>query len=332
VSQRLRVGLIGTGGISQSAHIPAWRMLPGAEVVALAEPVAARRAQALALLGDPEGVRVRPWADYRELLGAGGVDLVDITIPVGPQKTEAIAAALEAGCHVTCQKPFAADLETAAALVARARRRGRLLSVNQQARFAGAFAHAARWVHAGRLGALRTIRLWSDFPNPGPQQWLEYAVHSYDLVRFWAGRQPRRVQAWRKPQTAQGHELLAVWLDFDGVLSAEIWDEMSSSTMLRWGFRLMGDAGSARGHEAFGFQMMPAEVAFSPAGTSEETVAPAGPPYIPHAFAGYFQAVLDAVQGKGACPTPGEDNLETLRIAFAVRRAAAEGGWVSLDA
>lgn len=330
MAEVLRVGLIGTGGISRDAHIPAWRSLPGVEVVALAEPVPESRARALALLGDPGGGRVRAFPDYRALLAAEAPDVVDVTIPVGPAKAEAIAAALQAGCHVTCQKPFAADEATAAALVDEARRRGRLLSVNQQARFAGAFAQARRWVEEGRLGALRTIRLWSDFPNAGSRQWLEYAVHSFDLVRFWAGQEPQRVSAWRKQQTGDGHELLAVWLDFDGVLAAEVWDEMSSSTTLRWGFRLMGEAGSARGHEAFGPRMLPAEVAFTPAGAVAETVEPAGLPYLPHAFAAYFGAFLAAVRGQGPCPSGGEDNLRTLRLAFAVREAAAAGTWVPL--
>ncbi len=326
----LRVGLIGTGGISIAAHIPAWRSLPDAAVVALAEPVPQNRARALAMLGDAPGQRVRAFPDYRALLAEDPPDAVDITIPVGPAKAEAIAAALDAGCHVTCQKPFAADQATAAALVALAKRRGRLLSVNQQARFAGAFARGRQCVEDRRLGVLRTIRLWSDFTNPGPGQWLEYAVHSFDLVRFWAGQEPVRVLAWRKPQTERAQEVLAVWLDFGGVLAAEIWDEMSSSTTLRWGFRLMGDAGSVRGHEAFSAEMLPAEFAFTPAGASSETPEPLGPAYVPHAFAAYFRAFLAAVRGEGPCPTSGEDNLCTLRLAFSVRAAAEAGGWVSV--
>jgi predicted dehydrogenase len=327
----VRVALIGTGGIASLAHIPAWRTVAGAEVVAVAEPVAERRQRALALLGDPEGRRVAAFADYGELLAAVRPELVDITVKAGPVKSAAIVAALDAGCHVTCQKPFALELPEAERLVRHARERGRLLSVNQQARFAGAFAKAARWVAEGRLGELRTIRLWSEFPNAGPQQWLEYGVHSFDLVRFWAGREPRRVRAWWKPQTAQGHHLLAVWLDFEGVLAAEIWDEMSSSTTLRWGFRLMGSAGSVQGHEAFGPDMLPAEVAFAPARAACETREPAGPPYIPGAFAAYFSALVAAVRGEGPCPIPAEDNLRTLRLAFAARRAADLGDWLDLE-
>ncbi len=113
-----------------------------------------------------------------------------------------------------------------------------------------------------------------------------------------------------------------------GVLGAEVWDETSSSTMLRWGFRLMGEAGSARGHGALGPRMMPAAAAFTPAGTTAETVEPAGPAYIPPAFAAYFHASLAAVRGEAPCPTTGADKLRALRLAFAVRAAAAAGPWI----
>ncbi len=330
MAERLRVALIGTGGISRFAHIPAWRSLAGVEVVAVAEPVAERRLQALEGLGDPQGQRVRAFASYAEMLDACRPDLVDVTIQPGGAKNLAIEAALGAGCHVTCQKPFTLDLPSAVALTDRARTLGRILSVNQQARFAPAFAAARRAIEEGGLGDLRTIRLWSDFPNPGDRQWLEYSVHSFDLVRFWAGREPRRVRAWWKRQTEQPQFVLGVWLDFGGPLMAEIWDEMSSPTTLRWGFRLMGDRGSLSGHEAFGEGMVPAEVAMALAGVPGETLTPVHPPYVPAAFACYFAALVAAIEGRGPVPTPAADNLQTLRLAFAARRAADDGAWVDL--
>ncbi len=328
----LRLGLIGTGGISQHAHIPAWQQVPGVRVVALAEPVAQRRQQALRLLGDPGGERIRAYADFSELLAQEELDLVDIAMRAGEAKYQAIRAALQAGCHITCQKPFALDLGTARTLVAEAQEAGRILSVNQQARWAGAFALARRWVEEGRLGPLRTVQLWADFPNAGADQWIEYSVHSFDLIRFWAGREPRRVLAWHKRQTPADHYLLAVWLDFDGELAAQVWDEMSSSTMLRWGFRLMGERGSLRGHEAFSTSMVPAEVAFAPAGApGSETVTPVPGRYVPDAFAAYFRQLVAAIRGEVPVPTPAADNLRTLALAFAARESFRSGRWVEVE-
>lgn len=330
MSDALRVGLIGTGGISRYAHIAAWRQVPDTDIVAVAEPMEDRRTDALRLLGDPQGRRIQAFADYEQMLTASRPDLVDVTIQAGPLKNRAISAALAAGCHVTCQKPFTLEEASARRLAAEARSTGRLLSVNQQARFAGAFAIARQWIEAGRLGELRTIRLWSDFPNAGERQWLDYSVHSFDLIRFWAGREPLRLRAWWKRQTPLDQHVLAVWLEFEGGLMAEIWDEMSSSTTLRWGFRIMGSEGSARGHEAFESTMLPAEVAFAASGQRAETVEPGGPQYVPSAFTRYFAAVVSAIRSGTACPSPAEDNLKTLRLAFAARQAADLGDWVTV--
>jgi len=332
MTDKVRLALIGTGGIAQRAHIPAWRRVAGVKIVAIAEPQPERRQQALALLDDPAGDRVQAFPGFEALLETVPVDLVDITIPPGPAKEAAIRLALEAGCHVTCQKPFTRDLTTALALTRLAQERGRLLSVNQQARYAPAFARAREWIAAGWLGTLRTIQIWADFPNQGPDQWLDYSVHSFDLIRFWAGREPRRVLAWHKRQTDRDQYLLAVWLDFDGVLAAQIWDEMAASTTLRWGFRIMGERGTLRGHEAFNLRpMLPPEIAFCPAGATAEQVEPVTRPYVPDAFAAYFTEVVAAVRGLRPPPVPAADNLTTLRLAFAARQAAAEGRWVHLD-
>ena len=50
----LRVGLIGCGNISVRSHAPVLRRLPIAEVVGVADPVAAARAEVLAQLERPD--------------------------------------------------------------------------------------------------------------------------------------------------------------------------------------------------------------------------------------------------------------------------------------
>src|SRR5215472_2980311 len=61
-------------------------------------------------------------------------------------------AALEAGCHVLLEKPFAASLAEARGLVALAGERRRVLMINQNYRFFPAPRAAAELVRGGRLG------------------------------------------------------------------------------------------------------------------------------------------------------------------------------------
>ena len=170
----------------------------------------------------------------------------------------------------------------------------------------------------------------SDFPLPGDHHWLHYSVHTYDLVRYWAGAEPERVMAWFPRQSGSDNYVLAAWLDFGDGLVATIWDEFASTTNLRWNFRLMGDDGSIRGHEAFG-DMVPPRTAYTPAWELSETHEPVAGTYVPDAFRTYFETVVGALRDGDPVPTSGRDNLETLRIAFAVEQSFEDEGWVALD-
>jgi len=124
--------------------------------------------------------------------------------------------------------------------------------------------------------------------------------------------------------------VFATWLDFDDGLMAQVWDELSSSTTLRWEFRLGGSNGTARGHEAYKPDMMPPEIAYTPAGEVSETVKPISTTYVPDAFISYFERFVAAVKGEETAPTPARDNLRSLRIAFAARESAAQGEWIDI--
>ena len=96
-SNKLKVAVVGAGGISRAAHLPGWKNINEAEVVAIADinPAAAK-----ATAGEfciPE-----VYTDYREMLKRSDVDVVDICIP-NIQHTPVTLAALESGRHVICE-------------------------------------------------------------------------------------------------------------------------------------------------------------------------------------------------------------------------------------
>lgn len=112
-SRPFRIGLIGCGGIVQKTHLPCLlRLKDAAEIVAVADPLAARRA---AVAGAAHLGPAACFADFPALLGAMTLDLVLIATPHHLHVPAATAAARR-GVAIICEKPMATCLAEARAL------------------------------------------------------------------------------------------------------------------------------------------------------------------------------------------------------------------------
>jgi predicted dehydrogenase len=100
----IRVGLVGLGNVGIGAHLPAFEAIPDlARVVAVADPVADRRALAAGRLGlAPEACFETPEA----LVDGVDLDVVDLATPPASRIALALRA-VAAGRAVICEKPLA---------------------------------------------------------------------------------------------------------------------------------------------------------------------------------------------------------------------------------
>ncbi|MGA4838650.1 Gfo/Idh/MocA family protein [Streptomyces sp. G45] len=202
----LGVGMVGYAFMG-AAHSQGWRTVPRAFDVPLAPVLAAvcgRDGTAVRAAADRLG-----WAaaetDWRALIARDDVDLVDICTP-GDSHAEIAIAALDAGKHVLCEKPLANTVAEAEAMLAaaeRARARGQMAMVGFNYRRVPALSLARDMVAAGRLGALRHVRLtylqdWlvdPDFPltwrlrreRAGSGALGDLGAHIVDLAQFLTG-------------------------------------------------------------------------------------------------------------------------------------------------
>src|SRR3546814_3069519 len=107
----LRGGLIGCGFFAAN-QLHAWRDQAGAEIVAICDTDPAR----LAATGEQFGIAAR-YTDAAAMLAAERLDFVDIaTTP--PSHRALVELAARHGVPVICQKPLAATLADAEAMVA----------------------------------------------------------------------------------------------------------------------------------------------------------------------------------------------------------------------
>ena len=118
---RIRVGVVGAGGIVTSTHIPGLRRMPGVEIVAVANRSLESSRRAATELNIP-----RAYADWEQLIKADDIDAV--LIGTWPYMHRAITlAALESGRHVLCQARMANNAKEAHDMLAASRRHPNLV-------------------------------------------------------------------------------------------------------------------------------------------------------------------------------------------------------------
>src|SRR5262245_10828952 len=157
----LRVAVVGCGRIARAQHLPALR---AAREVGLAELVALCDAE----VERAEGHGVPAFADARAMLAAIRPDVVQVTTLPSSHRA-LVLAALEAGCHVLCEKPIALSLDEAREMVAAAGRAERLFSVCFEYRYWDEALYLRRRIAAGDLGRVRHVRTWGGAAHGFPQ-------------------------------------------------------------------------------------------------------------------------------------------------------------------
>jgi predicted dehydrogenase len=188
----LRAGVIGTS-FGARIHVPALREA-GFDVVALVGMDPDRTARRVERLGIPHACT--SLAEALEL----GLDAVSIASPPTTHAPLA-AAAIDAGCHVLCEKPFTLNAAEAEDLVRRSAAAGVVGVVGHEFRWSAAQAGIEWGLGHGLIGtptmavSASFISMLRSFPMPGwwsdPAQgggWLNASgSHRIDALRQWFG-------------------------------------------------------------------------------------------------------------------------------------------------
>ena len=140
-----KIAIVGFGFMGRT-HYGAWKKCRNAKVVAVCDSnlaqLSAKVVGNIAGAADntalPKNVKI--YADFEEMLSAGGFDVVDITLPT-PLHRKTTIAALKAGYHVLCEKPMALNLADCDAMLAEATAQTNEL-VNEHEIMQRAYAHA----------------------------------------------------------------------------------------------------------------------------------------------------------------------------------------------
>lgn len=194
--ERVRVGVIGAGGIVRGAHLPQLQSHGKADVVWCADVDGATAAETARRFDLPHS-----GTDFRALLRDHPVDAVTIGTPHNAH-FDAVMGALDAGVHVCCEKPLAFDLPEALEMTAAAAGRGVITFVPFSYWFVPAARQLKELIAAGDLGDLLHVTGYYAQGNAlgkAPLVWrFQRAVagsgalgdlgsHLISLTYFWAG-------------------------------------------------------------------------------------------------------------------------------------------------
>jgi len=329
----LGIALIGAGRIgSNHAGIVA-HQVPGARLVAVADPVeiAAKR---LAAELDADAV------DVETLLGRSDVDGVLITAPARSH-TDLVVAAAAAGKHVFCEKPMAVTLADADRAIAAAEQAGIVLQVGFNRRFAPAFAAARAAIDAGRIGTPQLLRSLTRDPGPFTAdpalipQWtifFETLIHDFDTLCFLnPGAQPVSVHAFADALGAadardSGHlDTAVVTIRFDNGAIATA--EASFSAL--YGYDVRGEAFGSAGMVTAGTSRTTDMTLYDAGGIHVDT-ARSDTALLHAAYAGELTAFVEAVRSGGPSPVPGAAARTALAVALAAIESVETGTAVAL--
>lgn len=257
---KLRAAVIGHTGRGDYGHglDAIFANRPGIELVALADPDAAGRAKTAAKIGAP-----RQYADYRELLAKEKPQLVSLAMRQADQHFEIARAALRAGAHLYCEKPFVTTPAEADELLAEARKRGLKIAVAHTMRLMPIVQRLRQAVGEGVIGELKELRAYGkQDARAGGEDMMVLGSHLFDLMRLFAGDPlwcAARVLVKGRDLTAgdgrlvkdnvgpvAGDEVFAHFAFLNGINAT-----FTSSAKLRettgcWGIELHGSKGLAR--------------------------------------------------------------------------------------
>ena len=336
MTERLKVGIIGGGGIAQVAHLPVLKKLKGIEVMALCDPDLPK-ARAVA---DRFGIK-DAFDDIEELLRYESLDAVVICSPNHLHESH-ILAALSANLHVLVEKPLTMTTASVQRILRAVEKRDRVLMVGMNHRYRPDVQIVRSFVQSGELGTVESVRGSWHVSRPGRAQlgWrlrkeqagggamLDLGLSILDLALWLAGNPtPVRVSASFGPgakerAVEQAGSAFVVCENGVSLFVDVTWRHIGAGE--RFGVGVRGSKGTAG--------INPLHVWKELQGASTD-VSPTASGSRENAFVASFRAEwahFQAAIADEAKPPSLQDQLVLHRILEAIYRSAADGRDVTL--
>lgn len=331
------IGIIGTGGIVQYAHLIAYKKA-GFRVVACTD---INIQTAIKVAADHHIPHV--YAETAELLANPDVQIVDIAVPPWEQ-LKIVEQAAAAKKHMLCQKPLSDTFAEAVKIVELGRTAGVKQAVNQQMRWDAGIRASKNLIAQGVIGQPTDAQIqvsvatpWHMWPWLAAVPRLEvtfHSIHYLDSLRYLFGDPAwvtSRHARYANQGAVKGETKTITILDYDDGLQAMVsvnhyneWAEPFAT------FRFIGTEGAITGTIGLMYNY-PAgrpdtlEITSAKYGKGVTITPTLDEMWIPDAFVGTMGSLMQAIEtDSDPADNSAADNLNTLRVVNAAYLSASE--------
>lgn len=189
---KLKIGIIGCGGIANQKHLPALSQFKDiCEMVAFCDIQIERAEKAAKEYGTKDA---KVYVDYKELLKDESIDIVHVLTP-NVSHSPITVASFEAGKHVMCEKPMAHNTEAAAKMIEAWKKSGKKFTIGYQNRFRPEVQALNKACKKDELGDIyfakahairrRAVPTWGVFPDKSQQgggPLIDIGTHALDIT------------------------------------------------------------------------------------------------------------------------------------------------------
>jgi predicted dehydrogenase len=217
LTRKLGIGVLGVGEMGRRHAENLRRLVPEANLIAVADVAAGRAAQAASELEIEYS-----FSNLEDMLACDGIDALVIATP-DKFHAKAIQTAAAAGKGILCEKPIAitlADAHAALAAVAKAKVR---LQIGFMRHYDPAYEAAMKHIEAGEIGdpvIFKSVGRDKDVPplaayqsNVNGMLFYNNTIHDFDLARWLMRDEVAEVQAYTtvaiRPEIAQFGDVVA---------------------------------------------------------------------------------------------------------------------------
>jgi predicted dehydrogenase len=225
MSKKVKVAIIGCGGIANGKHLPSLAKLKNVELVAFCDGKL-ERAKKAALEYGVENAKV--YDNYQELLLDKSIEVVHVLTP-NDSHAEISVAALDSGKHVMCEKPMAKTSVEARQMLEAAKQSGKKLTIGYNNRFRPDSQYLHRVCEQGELGEIyfakahairrRAVPTWGVFldeEKQGGGPLIDIGTHALDLTLWMMNNyKPKSVMGATFHKLGQKKDAANAWGPWD---------------------------------------------------------------------------------------------------------------------